>query len=76
MTGKCVEPDRERTSNGTYNVCEIHSWCPVEYDHLPMPGGNFSHPHLFKYVPECTNPFICVLSNSYFVVVKQKCGCN
>ena len=51
MTGKCVTPDRPLTGNSTHKkVCEIFSWCPVEYDHLPMPGTNFSHPHLFKYV--------------------------
>jgi hypothetical protein len=41
MTGRCVKPDRPRKGNGTYNMCEIYSWCPVEYDKLPMPGTNF-----------------------------------
>lgn len=42
MTGKCVPPDRP--VSGNYNVCEIYSWCPVEYDRLPMPGTNFGKP--------------------------------
>ncbi|CAB4015115.1 P2X purinoceptor 4-like [Paramuricea clavata] len=41
MTGRCVKPDRPRKENGTYGMCEIYSWCPVEYDVLPMPGTNF-----------------------------------
>ena len=49
MTGICADPDRPRTSNGTYKMCEIYSWCPVEYDVLPMPGTNFGHP-LAKFV--------------------------
>ena len=40
MTGKCVVPDRPIVDK-YFNVCEIYSWCPVEYDVLPMPGTNF-----------------------------------
>lgn len=42
MTGKCVQPDRP--VSGNYNMCEIYSWCPVEFDQLPMPGTNFGKP--------------------------------
>ena len=37
MTGKCVTADRKSSTK----MCEIYSWCPVEYDELPMPGTNF-----------------------------------
>jgi hypothetical protein len=41
MTGKCIPPDRPIEANVTkYNMCEIYSWCPVEFDQLPMPGTN------------------------------------
>ncbi|XP_028400560.1 P2X purinoceptor 4-like isoform X1 [Dendronephthya gigantea] len=44
MTGRCIAPDRQRSDRGNYNVCEIYSWCPVEYDKLPMPGTNSGNP--------------------------------
>ena len=31
-TGRCVQSDR----NKTIHVCEIHAWCPVETDVLPL----------------------------------------
>ena len=42
MTGKCIPPNINCTS-GSYagKMCEIYSWCPVEYDVLPMPGHNY-----------------------------------